>query len=387
MSETGQIERAAAWVEADAPVIWLLGKTQAGKTSIVAELTGQAGDQIGNGFEPFTAHSRLYAFPEQRPVLRFLDTRGLADTAVDAPFDELRAAERQAHVLLLIARAEDLALDELLVLARKLRRAHPDWPLIVAQSCLHQLYPITDGPTGSGHALPYPFTGTEADFHLEPLPDALLRALRAQRLLFAELPGTAPVFVPLDFTRPEQGLAPVDYGASALWAALERLLPEVVADLKIAAHQPNDERRRRRLILPWALAAASANAVPVPVLGGLGSASLQAAMVAQIARAAGLDNSRDAWKELISTLGGGFALGYGASWLAQQVLKLGIGWGSALTASWTFALTWAIGEVAMLLFAEQAAGRTPNREALRAHYRAAYKGALQRARTEEGLRR
>ncbi|WPL15788.1 GTPase [Thiorhodovibrio winogradskyi] len=382
MSGTGQIERAAAWIEADAPVIWLLGKTQAGKTSIVAELTGQARDQIGNGFEPFTAHSRLYAFPEQRPVLRFLDTRGLADTAVDAPFDDLRAAESQAHVLLLVARAEDQALDELLVLARKLRRAHPGWPLIVAQSALHQLY-----SSGRGHILPYPYTGTEADFALATVPDVLLRALRAQRLLFTELPGTAPVFVPLDFTRPEQGLAPLDYGASALWEALEHLLPEVVADLKTAACQPGEEGRRRRLILPWALAAASANAVPVPVLGGLGSASLQAAMVAQIARAAGRDSSRDAWKELLSTLGGGFALGYGGSWLAQQVLKLGIGWGSALTASWTFALTWAIGEVAMLLFAEQAAGRTPDREALRAHYRAAYKSALQRARGEEGLGR
>ncbi|MBK5968209.1 GTPase family protein [Thiorhodovibrio winogradskyi] len=378
----GALERVAAWVEAEAPVIWLLGKTQAGKTSIVAELTGQARDQIGNGFEPFTAHSRLYAFPEQRPLLRFLDTRGLADSAVQAPFDELHAAECQAHVLLLVVRVEDLALDELFALVRKLRRAHPGWPLIVAHSCLHHLY-----PPGTGHGLPYPFTGTEADFALAALPPSLTRALQVQRQLFAQLPGAAPVFVPIDFTRPEQGLAPVDYGGGALWAALERLLPDVVVALKEAAQPLGDESQRRRLILPWALAAATANAVPLPLLGGLGSASLQAAMVAQIARAAGRDSSRDAWKELISTLGGGFALGYGGSWLAQQVLKLGVGWGSALTASWTFALTWAIGEVAMLLFAEQAAGRTPDREALRAHYRDAYRRALQRARSEDGLRR
>ncbi|MBL8835334.1 MAG: hypothetical protein JNL66_03770, partial [Alphaproteobacteria bacterium] len=34
------IRQAAALAEAEAPVIWLLGKTQAGKTSIVAALTG-----------------------------------------------------------------------------------------------------------------------------------------------------------------------------------------------------------------------------------------------------------------------------------------------------------------------------------------------------------
>ncbi len=379
---TGQIERAAAWVEADAPVIWLLGKTQAGKSSIVAELTGQARDQIGNGFEPFTAQACIYGFPEQHPVLRFLDTRGLADTAIDAPYEELRAAERQAHVLLLVVRAEDLALDDLLTLTRQLRRTHPDWPLLVAQSCLHQLY-----SPGRGHLEPYPFTGGAADYELTRLPDALLRAMRAQRRLIAELPGEAPVFVPIDLTRPEQGLAPADYGAEALWSALEQLLPQVVAALKIATQSQADEGRRRRLILPWALAAAGVNAVPAPVLGGLGSASLQAAMVAQIARSAGLDYGRDAWRELLSTLGGGFALGYGGSWLVQQGLKLGIGWGSALTASWTFALTWAIGEVALRLFIEQAAGRTPDREALRAHYREAYRRALQQARSSDLLRR
>lgn len=382
MTHTGQIERASAWVEAEAPVIWLLGKTQAGKTSIVAELTGQARDQIGNGFEPFTQRTHLYGFPEQHPVLRFLDTRGLADSAIDAPFDELRAAEHQTHVLLLVARVEDLALEELLTLTSRLRHTHPDWPLIVAQSCLHQFY-----PSGSAHPLPYPFSGSQADLELTALPDQLLRSMRAQRQLLTALPGTPPVFVPIDFTRPEQGLAPLDYGAEALWAALERRLPDVVAELKTAAHSPDDERRRRRLILPWALAAASANAVPVPLLGGLGSASVQAAMVAQLARAAGLNHGRDAWKQLVSTLGGGFVLGYGGSWLTQQVLKLGIGWGSALTASWTFAITWAIGEVALQLFNEQAAGRTPDRDSLRAHYRSAYQHALRRARTEEQLRR
>ena len=35
---------------AQAPVIWLLGKTQAGKTAIIAALTGDSRAEIGRGY-------------------------------------------------------------------------------------------------------------------------------------------------------------------------------------------------------------------------------------------------------------------------------------------------------------------------------------------------
>ncbi len=79
------LEHARAWVDADAPVLWLLGKTQAGKTSIVAEMTGQGHDEIGRGYRPMTQESRIYAFPPEQPALRFLDTRGLADSRRERP--------------------------------------------------------------------------------------------------------------------------------------------------------------------------------------------------------------------------------------------------------------------------------------------------------------
>ena len=82
-------EHARAWVDADAPVLWLLGKTQAGKTSIVAEVTGQGHDEVGRGYRPMTLESRVYAFPPEQPVLRFLDTRGLADSTDNDPGNEL----------------------------------------------------------------------------------------------------------------------------------------------------------------------------------------------------------------------------------------------------------------------------------------------------------
>lgn len=359
------IRHAQQWANAQAPLIWLFGKTQAGKTSLVAEITGQGRDDIGRGFRPMTRQARIYAFPEAQPVLRFLDTRGLGDAAdneTDAPLAEMEDFGQEAHVLMVVVRVDDLDLREFLAHLSALRQRQPHWPLIVVQSCLHHTY-----PRQGRHPDPYPFNGSDADFAIAFLPDALRQALMAQRALLRSLPGhTPPIFVPLDFTRPEQAQPPTDYGAERLWSVLEDILPQVAAQLA-----PNQELKlRHTLVLPWSLAAAAANAVPLPVIGGLGSASLQAIMVNQIARrrlraSAGLDH----WGEFVSTLGAGFVLGFGGRWLAQQVLKMGVGWGSALVASWTFAVTYGLGEAAIYYFDRKAHGLEPERDAMIERYR------------------
>ena len=53
------------------PVIWLLGKTQSGKTSIIRALTGSETAEIGNGFQPCTRSSRFYDFPAETPIVKF----------------------------------------------------------------------------------------------------------------------------------------------------------------------------------------------------------------------------------------------------------------------------------------------------------------------------
>src|ERR1700716_2135750 len=60
------------------PVLWLFGKTQSGKTSIVHYLTGASEAEIGNGFRPCTRFLRTYDFPTaEAPLLSFLETRAL----------------------------------------------------------------------------------------------------------------------------------------------------------------------------------------------------------------------------------------------------------------------------------------------------------------------
>jgi len=366
------LDQARDWIDADAPIIWLLGKTQAGKTSIVAEMTGQAHDQVGAGYRPMTRENRIYAFPEERPVLRFLDTRGLCDSADPAtdrasdqdPNADLALAWAQAHLVMAVLRVDDLDLTQILKTLHEVRRRQTDLPLIVAQTGLHRRYGRHDR-----HLEPYPFDGSDEDAYRAKVPEELGRVMLAQRRLFKDLPGAPPLFVPLDFTRPEYGIAPADYGATRLWDVLEQTLPDLVADLKGARRNDSLQQTVRvKVILPWAMAASAANAVPLPVIGGLGSASVQAAMVNQIAQRFGFKASPELWREFIATLGTGFALGFGGSWTVQQVLKLELGWGTAATAFWTFTVTWGIGEASLYYFGEKAAGRTPDRALLKQHY-------------------
>ena len=58
----------------------LIGKPQAGKSSIVRGLTGVSAEIVGQGFRPHTQHTQRYAYPtNDLPLLIFTDTVGLGD--------------------------------------------------------------------------------------------------------------------------------------------------------------------------------------------------------------------------------------------------------------------------------------------------------------------
>ena len=60
----------------------LIGKPQAGKSSIVRGLTGVGEEIVGQGFRPHTQHTQRYAYPsDELPLLIFTDTVGLGDVA------------------------------------------------------------------------------------------------------------------------------------------------------------------------------------------------------------------------------------------------------------------------------------------------------------------
>src|SRR5215831_8488760 len=96
------------------PVLWLYGKTQSGKTSLIKFLTGAEEAEIGQGFRPCTRYSRQYQFPtSEAPLLTFLDTRGVDEPGYD-PREDLDRFDALAHVVVITVKVMDHALENLL---------------------------------------------------------------------------------------------------------------------------------------------------------------------------------------------------------------------------------------------------------------------------------
>ena len=53
-----------------APLVWVVGKVQSGKTSIIRTLTGASDAEIGAGFRACTRTARIFDFPAEAPIIR-----------------------------------------------------------------------------------------------------------------------------------------------------------------------------------------------------------------------------------------------------------------------------------------------------------------------------
>jgi uncharacterized protein (DUF697 family) len=342
-------------------VVWLIGKTQSGKTSIIRALTGSGLAEIGNGFQPCTATTRLYDFPAEAPLVRFLDTRGLGEVAYD-PSADIHYCESQAHLLLAVMKATDIRQDDVLEVLRQVRGRHPEWPLVIAQTGLHDAY-----PPGGEHPLPYPFEDGGAP---ESVPVDLARALRAQRDRLGALPGEIPVrWVPIDLTLPEDGFDPPDYGLDALWQAIDG-----VSTLRLQALLRSDPgvadayaRSAHPHIVGYAIAAAGVGALPLVDLVGV--PAIQAKMLQSLAALYGQDWDRRAILEFLGLLGTGIGVAYAARSAGRAVVKLIPVWGQTAGAVWgataSGATTYALGKAAGFHFNRRRRGLPADAEGLR----------------------
>jgi len=352
--DEGAAQRLRARAAATAPVIWLIGKTGSGKTSILAAVTGDSRAEIGSGFKPCTATARIYDWPADAPILRFLDTRGLGEPGYD-PAPDIAIAETQSHVLLVCMAVDDPNQQEVVTAVTRVRRSHREWPVIVAQTQLHRLY-----PAGAGHPATYPYRGdarddgehSDAEFGATVPPD-VRRGLRRQRELLAALPGAPPRFVPLDFTLPDDGYSPASFGREALDAALLEVgvdaLRNLATDARDGLHGAI-ARKSEPLILGYSSAAAGAGAVPLPVVGVSGLVAANGLMFRALAARYDVALTRQRTKEFVSSLGSVALLGVSARYGVRELFKLvpGIGtWGGAtLNSVAAFGLTFGVGQAA-----------------------------------------
>lgn len=328
-----------------APVIWLLGKTGAGKSSVIAKLTGATHAEVGNGFVPCTRTAKLFDFPQEAPLLRFLDTRGLGEAGYD-PSEDLAWSRSQAHLVLVVMKASDPSQEEVLAAVKKIRVEQPDWPMLVVQTGLHELY----SPDEADHPGVYPFSEAWEDHPPENVPRRLLNALEYQRGLFAKIKGGKPLFVPVDFTVEADGFEPHDYGKPMLMDGILKVAPEGVRLLvKIRLEQEYSAISDRRVkalnmrILYWAAGAAAVGAAPVVGLATVPVA--QTAMLAQLATVYGVEWGFKDVCSLAGMLGVAIVANQGALLALRQLAKIGP-WVIPIAAAQDYAVTYALGRAA-----------------------------------------
>lgn len=346
------------------PVLWLLGKTQAGKTSIIRALTGSEVAEIGNGFQPCTRRSRFYDFPADAPVVRFLDTRGLGEVSYD-PDDDIHYCESQAHLLVAVMKVADINQAAIFDVLHAVRQRHPEWPLLIVQTGLHELY-----PGGFGHVQPWPY----AD---EPFPQTvpadLRRALQAQRNAMKPLSGFAPVrWVAVDLTLSEDGFEPPDYGVEALWQAIESISSLGLQNQLSGDKEIHDlyARTAHQHIVGYALTAAGLGALPVVDLVAV--AAIQAKLLHSLAILYGQRWDKSTVTEFLGLMGMGIASGYLTRMVGRAVAKVIPFWGQTVGVVWSAsssgAATYALGKAAVYFFVRRKDGLNVDPESLRRIY-------------------
>ncbi len=345
------------------PVLWLFGKTQSGKTSMVRFLTGAEDAEIGRGFKPCTRFAREFQFPTaEAPLLTFLDTRGLEEPGYDCA-EDLARFDGQAHVVIVTVKALDQALAKLVEQLGRIRRSRPQRSVVLAQTCLHEAYPQQQ------HFIPYPFGAEGVPLpELAPqLAEGLVRSLAEQRSRFA---GLADAVVPLDLTPAAEGFLEPNYGGQRLKEVLLQSLPaayrQTLLTLDEATRELTDLYARHAMpyIVGYSSLAASAGAIPVPWADLLVLPAIQARMIYDLAQLYGQPLSGERFLELASTLG----LGLLMRQALREISKFLPFVGSVASAALAGAATFALGKAFCYYYSAIHKGHVPKAEELRRYY-------------------
>lgn len=353
-------------------VFWLLGKTQAGKSSFIRALTGNTVVEIGNGFQPCTKRSQFYDFPSaSHPIIRFLDTRGLGEITYD-PKEDLEWCADQAHLLVVVLQALDMNQLEIVETVKSIHKEHPNWQIIVLQTTLHEGY----ANHTQQHIEPYPYKETPFP---PTVPHELAQALLHQRDWFKGLPVH---FVPVDFTLPEDGFAVVNYGLDASWDVIETALPTSVIGLLRDSEQHNElldfhAKEAHPHIIGYAMLNMGAGAIPLvglPLVLGV-----QGKLFHSIASLYNLELTRRMYWEFAALIGAGV----GAGMLGRELLKLIPVYGWAVAGLYSGAMTYALGQAFCVYLNGIKRGALPTHDELKETYNYAFVHARQFLKNKE----
>lgn len=251
------------------PVIWLLGKTGAGKSSLIQLFTGSDAVKVGNGYAACTKASKEFSFPAKEPVLRFLDTRGLGEVG-DDPDADIKAFKAKSRVVLLVVRLDDPLQTEILETVEIIRKKARGTTFIVV------------------------FTG------LDLVPDDQARE-RVRNHFLSNLKRASRQkketdYVELNLKNVDQSCPTLGQGLDELRERLWHTLPEIallLAQEGSAFDERKAFRQQRATVLGFSFGAGASDGVPLPVVGMVVGTvcvpTIQGAMLARLAHAYGVE--------------------------------------------------------------------------------------------------
>jgi len=323
------------------PTLWLFGKTGAGKSSLIRTVTGDSAVEIGNGFRPCTPSSQHYDFPQNKPLLRFLDTRGLAESDYQAD-EDIALCQDCSHVLVVVMKVED-----------------PE------QSCvLHHLKQIKKRRVIQHILLVH--SGTELITDLEQRQ----RCIAYHQAQVDEVWGEPVTAVAVDFECSDASCANID----ALRHALAELLPMIRwldVQQQLTAHEEKNFAAVQNDALWYAAAAAASDAVPA--LGLVSVPLIQLKMLHALAQQYGVTWTMSMRLEFSALLGVGFGVRYAASLGSRELLKFvpvyGQTAGAATAAAISFTTTYALARAACKYLYAKHEGETISAAEVKIAYR------------------
>ncbi|SKA83328.1 Uncharacterized conserved protein, DUF697 family [Thiothrix eikelboomii] len=330
------------------PTLWLLGKTGAGKSSLIQALTGDSKIDIGNGFQPCTKTAKVYDYPQDKALLRFLDTRGLSEADYDAR-DDIAACEDRSHALLIVMKADDPEQSDVLKALKQIRASGRINNYLVVHTGILQV--------------PDPIQRQQALAHNQAQVEAVLAKPRPQ--------------VAVDFMADD----PTISGVVALKQALMALLP-ILAQFSESLLNANQEEKNfehlKKEVLWYAGAAAASDMLPA--VGLVAVPSIQGKMLHSLANQYAVAWDKQRLTEFAAALGASFGVQYltrlGLRQLAKLIPVYGQTIGTATAASLSFATTYALGRAASKYLYHQTQGETVDASELQSLYEQALSALL-----------
>ncbi|MBD1550090.1 YcjF family protein [Pseudomonas typographi] len=340
--------------EQQLPTLWLLGKTGAGKSSMIRALTGLDRVEVGSGFRPCTLTSAQYAYPTDTPVLAFMDTRGLAEADYDAAAD-IATCEHASHALIVVMKAEDPEQSQVLKALRQIKRSGRIREALLVHSGIYQV----------------------------PDEAQRQRCIRHNQQQVEDIWGLMES-ITVDFNGPD-GQA---VNLQALKDKLGQRLPIITELFQDQGHSDAEEHNFQQLksqVMWYAGAAGACDALPA--VGLVAVPSVQLKMLHSLANQYGLDYSRRLLTEFAAAMGTGFGVQYASRLGLRQLAKLVPVWGqtvgSAGAAVASYCFTYALGRAACMYFYRLKRGEPITSQELRGHFKQALEHILPVARDEK----